>query len=146
MKKFDGINVEELLPQQPPFVMIDRLIFFEGPVIITGLKITADNIFVEDGRLTETGLIENIAQTGACRMGYINKFENKAELKIGFIGEIKNMNIVECPHTGDEITTKVEVKNEIFSTLLVHAEVDLHGKLIAYGDMKISMTDLNIKS
>ena len=42
-------NIEMLIPQRPPFVMIDKLLSFSETATITGFSIKADNIFVENG-------------------------------------------------------------------------------------------------
>lgn len=70
----EGVNIEELLPQRRPFVMVGRLLSIDNNRITTALEVKAENIFATDGLLTEPGIIENIAQTVATRMGYINKY------------------------------------------------------------------------
>jgi predicted hotdog family 3-hydroxylacyl-ACP dehydratase len=141
--KIEDINVHELLPQQPPFVMIDRLTHFDMTVISTALTIPADNIFVENDVFTEAGVIESIAQTCAARMGYINKYILKKSVKLGFIGAIKNLAIEKCPQTGDTIAITVEVKTEILSVILAFATVTCGDDLIASCEMKISLSDID---
>ena len=63
MREIKDITLNELLPQRPPFVMIDRLLSSDAVYSVTELEVRDDNIFVEDERLTASGLIENIAQT-----------------------------------------------------------------------------------
>ncbi|MDR0385682.1 MAG: pseudouridylate synthase [Prevotellaceae bacterium] len=135
------INVRELLPQKGRFVMIDRLRYFDETTVISSLTVDKDNIFVEDGMFTEPGIIENIAQTAAARMGYIGKYISSEGVKLGFIGEIKNLIIERCPHTGEELTTCAEIVTEIFSTLMIQAKVTVDNELIAHGYMKISIID-----
>src|SRR4051812_15066149 len=60
-------NIISFIPQKPPFVMIDQLISSDETSTRTGFQVRADNIFVEDGFLTEPALVENIAQTAAAR-------------------------------------------------------------------------------
>ncbi len=139
------IDVSELLPQQHPFVMVDKLSNIDEKIVTTNLCIRQDNIFVEHGKFTEPGIIENIAQTGAVRMGYMNKYVYRGELKLGFIGEIKNLVVERLPCLGDKITTTVEIKNEVLSTLLVHAHVTMNNKIIASCDMKIHMTEIGVQ-
>jgi predicted hotdog family 3-hydroxylacyl-ACP dehydratase len=146
MEAIETIDVLELLPQQPPFVMIDRLTHFDRKVISTALKIRTDNIFVENGVFTEAGIIESIAQTCAARMGYINKYLIKDNVKLGFIGSIKNLVIEKCPKTDDEINITVEVKNEIFAVTLVNACVKCRNEPVASCEMKISLTDIDSQS
>jgi len=141
--EFEKINVEELLPQKRPFVMLDSLINFDEVITCTRLQVKPDNIFVEDNNFTESGIIENIAQTCASRMGYINKYLHSDSVKIGFIGAIKDLIIYELPSVGDELKTTVEVVNDVFAITLVNAKVEIGDKLIASCEMKISITDIN---
>ena len=141
--EFEKIDIKDLLPQQAPFIMLDALTHFDRVFTRTKLKVTADNIFVENNELTEAGIMENIAQTCAARMGYINKclcFEN---VKIGFIGAIKDLVLAELPKVGDELKTTIEVVNEIFAITLVNAKVEVADKQIASCEMKIAITDMN---
>jgi predicted hotdog family 3-hydroxylacyl-ACP dehydratase len=135
------LNVRELLPQQDKFVMVDRLQYVDKNIVVTSMTVKNENIFVEDGIFTATGIIENIAQTAVARIGYIKKYIDKTEVKLGVIGEIKNFVIERCPRVGDVLTTTVGVDNEIFSTLLIQAKVNVNDELIAHGNMKISMVD-----
>ena len=53
-------NIETLLPQRAPFVMIDGLMSSTETTTTTSFAIREDNIFVVDGVLLEPGLVENI--------------------------------------------------------------------------------------
>ena len=68
------IDIHELLPQQEPFVMIGTLIHFNHTCTVTETEIKADNSFVDNGCFSASGLMENIAQTCAARIGYVNKY------------------------------------------------------------------------
>ncbi|MDR1859552.1 MAG: pseudouridylate synthase [Bacteroidales bacterium] len=140
---FEQIEVGELLPQRPPMVMIDRLLQCDPVVTQTALTVRPDNIFCDNGYLSEAGLLENIAQTCAARMGFINKYLQHDVVKLGFIGAIRNMEIFRLPASGEQLTTTVTVQEEIFRMTLVHAEIRIHAEVIASGDMKISITDIN---
>ena len=140
---WEKINIEELIPQRKPFVMLDALTYFDEVITCTRLQVPADNIFVEDNKFTESCIIENIAQTCASRMGYLNKYLKSESVKIGFIGSIKDLVINELPKVGDELKTTVEVVNVVFDITLVKAKVEIGDKLIASCEMKISITDIN---
>ena len=141
--EFEKIDVLELLPQKPQFVMVDKLVHFDKIFTVTYLKVKADSIFVENNVLTESGVIENIAQTCAVRMGYINKHICSGDVKIGFIGSIKDLIFNELPKVGDLLKTTIEVESEIFSITLVKAKVEVEEKLVVSCEMKISITDIN---
>ena len=137
------IDVLSLIPQQKPFIAIDRMSHFDPVTTVTGLKILENSIFVENGFFTEAGVMENIAQTCAARMGYINRFMTGDKVKLGFIGAIKNFVIEELPKVGDTLNTTIEVVSEVFAITLVNARVEVEGKLIASCEMKISLTDID---
>jgi hypothetical protein len=124
------------------------MIHFDEVFISTALQIKADNLFVENGVLTEAGIIESIAQTCAVRMGYINRLlqagsSEKVKIKLGFIGAIKNLVIERSPEVGDEITVTAEVVSEVFAITLVDATVKIGDEPVASCKMKISITDID---
>ena len=137
------IDILSLIPQRRPFVMIDRLLSFDEIESSTDFVIKEDNIFCKDGLFLETGIMENIAQTCAARIGYIN-INNNESVKIGVIGSIKDLVITKLPEVGATLVTKVKVLSEVFAITLVEAEVYDNDKLIAKCEMKISLTDKEI--
>ena len=94
-------NILSLIPQKPPFVMIGQLLHSDEMITRSRFRVTAENIFTINGRFTEAGLLENIAQTAAARAGYIAQLEHKP-VEIGYIGAVKNLEIFELPKTNDE--------------------------------------------
>jgi predicted hotdog family 3-hydroxylacyl-ACP dehydratase len=142
---FHEINVLDILPQRPPFVMIDTLLYCDKERTETVLQVREENIFCDNGHLSESGLIENIAQTCAARMGYINKYIYRNTVKIGFIGAIRNLEIFRLPHVGEQLMTRIDTMEEIFSMTLVNANIQAGEETVASCEMKISITDMDIK-
>ncbi len=136
--KLSEIPVTELLPQRPPFVMIDCLTGFTETTTETRLTVSEDNVMVEDGRFTVYGLVENIAQTCAARLGYASYILHKP-VRIGFIGAVRGCKIKRLPLVGETLETRIEVKEEIFGLTLVDAAVRLDGETIAETQMKIAL-------
>lgn len=136
--KLTEIPVTELLPQRPPFVMIDSLTGFSETTTETRLTVRDDNVLVQDGRLSVYGLVENIAQTCAARLGYASYILHKP-VRIGFIGAVRGCKIKRLPLVGETLETRIEVKEEIFGLTLVDAEVRLDGEVIAETQMKIAL-------
>ena len=134
-----SINIHELLPQQEPFVMVSRLVQFDMVRTTTETEILSDNIFVENGCLSASGLIENIAQTCAARIGYVNKYIFKKGIQIGFIGAVRNLTISALPQVGDSIVTSVDVKEELFGMILAEATVCCGDKQLVTTEMKIAI-------
>ena len=139
------IDIHELLPQQEPFVMVGTLVHFDQTLTATETKVMADNIFVDDGRFSASGLMENIAQTCAARIGYVNKYVLKKSIQLGFIGAIRNFEIFGLPKVGDTVTTKVQVKEEVFGMTLAEATVECNGNVVAATEMKIAFKDMENK-
>jgi len=135
------IDIHELLPQQEPFVMVGRLIGFGRVLTVTETTIAAENLFADDGRFSATGIMENIAQTCAARIGYVNKYILKRGIQIGLIGAIRNMEIVALPAVGDTIVTTVEVLEQVFGMTLAKAVVTCNGETIATAEMKIAVRE-----
>ena len=140
MNEFEKIDVHTLLPQQEPFVMIDRLVHYDPVKTVTTLQVRADNIFADDGHLSVAGLNENIAQTCAARMGYIS-LSSGDRVKIGVIGAITGFSVNRTPLVGEVLTTEIEVKQEVFQVTLVHATVKVGDEVIAETDLKIALQD-----
>lgn len=135
------IDIHELLPQQEPFVMVGTLIHFDQVRTVTETIITKDNLFVEKGKMSASGLIENIAQTCAVRIGYVNKYILKKGIQIGFIGAIRNLEVIELPQVGDLIMTTVDVQEEVFGMTLAHATVTCGRKTLVNTEIKIAVKE-----
>lgn len=129
-------DIEALIPQKPPFVMVDKLLNFSETTTTTGFSIKTDNIFVEDGKFKEPGLVENIAQTAAVRAGYISKTENKPPL-VGYIGAVNNLQVFSLPRTGDELITEITIENQVFDVTLISGKIICNNETIAQCKMKI---------
>lgn len=136
--KFNEIDVLELLPQRPPFVMVDCLTDYSDTQSTCCLTVRADNVFFEKGCLTAPGLIEHIAQTCAARLGYYNCYVQKTGVRLGFIGEVKDLNVLRLPREGEMIETTITVVQEIFDVTLVTAEVRVGAEVIATTRLKIA--------
>lgn len=139
------IDVLEIIPQRPPFVMIDRLTHFDEVTTATAFAVRADNIFVDDGVLTASGLIENIAQTCAARMGYVNRYIYKRTVKLGFIGAIRDLRILRTPRIGEQLVTTITTLEEVFSMTLVQAEVRAGDEVLVSAQMKIALSDIDAR-
>ena len=116
--------------------MIGSLVHFDKVLTVTETKVDEQNIFVENGCFSASGLMENIAQTCAARIGYINKYILKKEIQLGFIGAVRNFEVFSLPAVGDVITTHVEVKEEVFGMSLASATIECEGKTLVTTEIK----------
>lgn len=139
------IDILELIPQRPPFLLIDKLVDFQPEVSTTSFVVPPGGILVQNGFLSEAGLMENIAQSCAARIGYINKFCKDETVKLGIIGAVKDFKLLFLPEAGSTLITRITTISEVFGITLVSAEVLLNGKTAASCQMKISLTDIEQK-
>lgn len=135
------IDIHELLPQQEPFLMVDRLLSFDMRRIVTSTTVSDANILTEGGFFTPAGLIENMAQTCAVRIGYVNKYILNKGIRIGYIGAIRNLCLHRLPATGETLETTVDILEEIFGLTLVRAVIRVGAEVIAEGYMKIAESE-----
>ncbi len=131
-----GKEILEYIPQRPPVVMIDKLLYAGLDKTVSGLLVDAGNIFFNNGAFSESGLVENIAQTAAIGMGYLSKQENK-KVPVGFIASIKDLKIHHLPVAGDEITTEVVVTNQVMEVSIVRGVVRRGDSVLAECEMRI---------
>ena len=136
-----AIDIHELLPQQEPFVMVGRLTFFDKRRTITETTVKDENLFVSEGMMSASGLIENIAQTCAARIGFVNKYILKKGIQVGFIGAIRNLTVLGLPKTGETMTTTVDVLEEVFGMTLAHAEITCGGETLVTTEIKIALKE-----
>lgn len=139
MKNLDQIDILELIPQRPPFIMVGKITQFNQDSITTSTIIAEDNIFVEHCQFLPYGIIENMAQTCAAKIGYVNKYILKEEIQIGFIGAIRNLEIFSLPKVGEQLTTTISIIEEIFGMSLVKAESRCGNSIVATATMKIAV-------
>ena len=92
-------NIIDLIPQRAPIVMVDEFLGIDGNVSKTRFTIHEDNIFVDENRISECGIIEHIAQSAAARVGYIFKSNNQP-IPIGYIGSVNNFELKRHPQIG----------------------------------------------
>ena len=133
--------VSALIPQKLPIEMVDTLWTNDETTTVSGFSISPENIFCENGFLTEPGIIENIAQTAALRAGYMASIQTSTAPPgpppIGYIAAIKNLKIHQLPATGTVLKTEIFIKQIIFDISLIDAKSFCNNELIAECEMKI---------
>ncbi len=129
-------DITEYIPQRAPFVMVDEVLQADDTVSKTQFEIKAGHLFVNDGYFTESGLVENMAQTAAAGTGCKYQQEGKPA-PVGYIGAIKNLNIISLPKVGDIITTEIKFTTQVMNVHIVQGRVYNHDQEIANCELKI---------
>ena len=136
------VDIAAILPQRPPFVMVDEFVSFSMETVVMALTVHADNIFFEDGALAAEGLLENFAQTCAARIGYINKYILHRDVNIGYIGAVKNWTLHRLPKEGERFETRIDVIQEIGPMVKVGVVAKVGEEILAEGEMTIALSDI----
>lgn len=144
MMAIKDIPLKVLIPQRPPFLMIDRLLEYDDTYSVAELTVHSDNVFVENDCLMASGVVENIAQTCAARIGYYC-YINGLPINIGLIGSVSNLEIIRMPRVGERIVTTIEVLEAMFQITLVKAVVRVGTEELAHANMKIALTEIGSK-
>jgi len=132
----EDIDILSLIPQKPPFVMVDELLFSDDNITRTKFTVSADKVFVINDEFSEAGLMENMAQTAAAGSGNMARIENRP-VTIGYIGQVKNLEVFELPKVGDELLTEIKIEVQVFDASIVSGKVWHNDKLVAQCEMKI---------
>ncbi len=132
-------NILALIPQRPPFVMIDELLFSDSKVTRSTFKIRKENIFVENDELAEAGLMENIAQTAAAAEGYIS-MRNNEPAHIGYIGAVHNLEVFFLPKVDGQLITQIKITEQVFNARLIEGAIFCNELLVASCEMKVFIT------
>lgn len=121
--------------------MVGSLTHYDDENVETETLISPDNIFVDDGEMSSAGMIENIAQTCAVRVGYINKYILKKGVQIGVIGNVRKLKILGHPKAGSTIKTHVQVLEEIMGVTLAMATITCGDELLAKTQIKLAVKE-----
>ncbi|MGZ2369694.1 hypothetical protein ACXR6G_07890 [Ancylomarina sp. YFZ004] len=129
-------TMADLIPQKKPFVLVDELISCSDQITECGFIIPESHPLVHDGKLSEGGLTENIAQTAAAGNGYLSLKKDNA-VPNGFIAGIKNLKIQRLPLCNSQIKTIVTQEYRVMDYNLIKGEVFQNDECIASCEMKI---------
>jgi len=133
-------QIHDIIPQRDPITLIHRLKEQEEQFTVCEFDVEEGHLFVENGSLKPAGLVENIAQTAAGRMGY-HYMQKNEKPPVGFIGAVSKLEIHDRPTVGETVTTKVSIKSEVFNITLITGESFVGDRKLANCEMKIVINE-----
>ncbi len=137
MLPISGQELINLIPQKPPFVLISSLESVNENTCITSFRFTGDHILCDNGKLSPAGLLENMAQSAGCKMGFEDFLSGKKP-RVGFIGEVREFEFSRLPLPGEELLTEIIIENKIFGAVTVMSgKVSAGEETIARCKMKV---------
>lgn len=131
----DSQTIKNCIPQREPIIMVDSLLDYKNQYVKSALTITNTNIFVQNNKLTEGGIIEHMAQSVALYTGY-KYFVNQEPAPVGYIGSIKKVEIFNLPIVNQQIITQVYILHDIMGVTLVDTVCTCNELVIAKSQMK----------
>ncbi len=134
--KLGNIPVHTLIPQREPIVMISRVTAYSGKQIQTELDFDEENIFLNKDGFSESGMLENIAQSAAAIVGLEARNVGK-EVPLGFIGGINKVKVYGFAPVSCTIHTQVEILQEVFNITLIKGKIFHLENLLLECEMKI---------
>ena len=109
-----------------------------GASCATSLYVRLDNYFMlPNGELSESGLIEHIAQSASALAGYVAIEQGAARAPVGMIAEVKHFNCLRRPRAGDQVTTLVTMGFSFGAMTLAHGISSIDDTIICEIDLKI---------
>lgn len=133
--RLKGKDIERLIPQRYPFVMVDEFEQCGDQQAATALTVRGNNYFViSDGSMAETGVIEHIAQSCSALAG---AKATDGKTPVGMIAEIKHFSISRRPKAGERLETTVTFGLSFGPMTLAHGSTAIGGEPIAEADLKI---------
>lgn len=136
MKGLEHIKIGEILPQQPPFVFVDTIHECDTVSAEVSFTVREGGTLVRDGRLLPGGLVEHMAQACAAMSGYIAVYIRHIPFSIGYLGQVRGLDVKRFPRTGETLRTSVRTIEEIFGILMAEVRVFSDGELLASAIIK----------
>ena len=121
-------------------VMVGEIVEVQEEEILTQFFISEDNLLVENGFLSESGIIENIAQTAAAFSGVKAKMNNE-NVKVGFIGSVRNLQIDSLPKVDSTIQTSVKLVGKVMNVDMIEGKITQDGNIVAQCEMRIFLEE-----
>ncbi len=129
-------QLERLIPQRAPILMLDSIEGIEGETIVSQLTIREGNFFLVGNEFQEMGIIEHMAQTASALAGH-KALDATDSAPIGMIGEVKKFELHRLPHLGDTLRTTVTFMDEVAGVTLITCATTIGEEPVAETRMKI---------
>ncbi|SIP93206.1 hypothetical protein SAMN05880574_102155 [Chryseobacterium sp. RU37D] len=143
IKEENIINIHNFLPHREPMLMADYILELTKEKVITSFEIKEDNVFVHNIEFVEAGLIENLAQTCSSILGQ-SFFENpETDTKvIGFITNIKKIEVFALPKVGDTIISKASLISQFENICNIFCETFLNDELLIRAEINLFIQEV----
>ncbi|MCR4994689.1 MAG: beta-hydroxyacyl-ACP dehydratase [Bacteroidales bacterium] len=136
--KYLGEDILRLIPQRNPMIMIDEFEPLDGECGRTALTVRSDNLFITPfHELSETGMIEHIAQSCSALAGYQSLQRETIHPPIGLIAEVKHFSCARRPRPSEKMVTTVTFHLHVGAMVMAHGTTTVNHETIAEAQLKI---------
>jgi predicted hotdog family 3-hydroxylacyl-ACP dehydratase len=133
-----ALAVEKLLPHRPPMLWIESLTRCTETEASAIASFKADDFAVSDGAVTETALVECVAQTVAAAQGQRAHMAGKSGAPVsGMLAAVTDFRIQVRAPIGKPLLIDVRELKRFGPMLLVSGEITCEGQLIASGQLSL---------
>ncbi len=138
--------IEELIPHRPPMVLVDRVVQVNGLETETAFLVTPDCLFVAHGKLSEMGMLENLAQTSFVFLNYFfiepdEVLWDKKKDNLGVISTILDLHVAKLADVGQELHTHTLTELVFTSDFLkicnIQGTISVDGEVALQATMKM---------
>src|SRR5690606_16378223 len=112
----------KLIPQQPPFVLVDTLIEYGADRIVAAFNIPQQQVLVATTAApTEAGVIEDFARTVASQHGY-GYFTRDRSPPVASFASLTDFAVHRRPRAGQHLSTTTHILQRMFGVTAVRGE------------------------
>ena len=130
--------IEELIPHRPPMRWVDDLVECTETTATVTTRFTPGHFAVSNGAVTETALVECVAQTVASALGQRLRAGGKSgAANQGMLAAVSNFKIVSLPPLDKTVTISVREVKRLGPMLLIAATISCEGQTIATGELSL---------
>ncbi len=149
-----SIDISLYLPHRDPMLMVDTITHLSNEYVKTVFEIKPSNIFMENGVLAASGLVENAAQTCSSIVAKDYFFDENGNPSgnevIGFISAIKSIKILSLPDVGSTIECRCTLVSaftaENYTLCTMACTTFCNGKELLQGEINLYITKIEKSS
>jgi predicted hotdog family 3-hydroxylacyl-ACP dehydratase len=130
-------KITRITPHRPPMVMIDGYKRINDDSALSGKTFCANDYGCCDGTVLDSILIECLAQTVAAHHGYKTLQGKNQKPTMGMLVSVDAFHFFHPVPEDASISLFIEKTDQIGPYKIMKGEIDIKGKLVASGQIKI---------
>ena len=132
--------VDTLVPHKKPMLLVDEILSVTEPDARVKSVVRPDHLFLrEDGTLSPEALIEIVAQSFAACEAQRRELAGLSTDGGGYMASVRDFEIFTPVRQGDELVTRVTLKDDFMGTRIVAGEIFRGAEKVAAGTVYIFM-------